>query len=108
MVIEKFIAKNNFQCKQDSQKECNSVVTPHRKRKLHVSKPTVPKVYCMSKMHIPGMTVRSTVSAIVTPIYSLAKWRKFNNLRIVEDNFSTMYTYFQKIINNEVTEVFET
>lgn len=63
-------------------KVCKNIVTPELRRKLHVSNPSVPKLYGLPKIHKPGNSMRPIVSAIGAPTYKLAKWltEVFENL----------------------------
>ena len=79
-VFEK--GKLNFQ-KQvtDSLKACKSLIPSDKFRlKLTTSNPTLPKLYCLPKIHKTGTPMRPIVSGIGSPTYLLSKWlvREFN------------------------------
>jgi hypothetical protein len=71
-------------------KKCSHLVTPGIRYKLHVSNPTVPKLYCLPKIHKPEKSVRPIVSAINAPTSKISKWltNEFNNLPIKQSSFS--------------------
>ena len=82
---------------------CNNLVTTDIRRRLHVSNPVIPKLYCLPKIHKPGKSVRPIVSAIDAPTSKLSKWltSEFNNLPIQQPSFSVKNSLeFIKAIQN--------
>ena len=84
-------------------KNCKNLITPGLKNRLHVSNPTVPRLYCLPKIHKPGKSVRPIVSAIGSPTCQLSKWltSEFENLPIAQPSYSVINTNdFINQINN--------
>lgn len=58
----------------ESLKTCKILITDELKRKLTVSNPTIPKLYCLPKIHKNGNGMRPIISCINSPTYLLSKW----------------------------------
>lgn len=54
-------------------KQCKNLVNPKLATNLHVSNPTIPRLYCLPKTHKPGNKMRPIVSSINSPTYLLSK-----------------------------------
>lgn len=55
-------------------KQCKILISNDTYRKLHVSNPILPRLYCLPKVHKPGDGMRPIVSCINSPSYLLSKW----------------------------------
>jgi hypothetical protein len=63
-------------------KECKVLIEEKVRRKLTISNPVLPKLYCLPKIHKTGIPMRPIVSGINSPTYNLSKWlvKEFNLL----------------------------
>lgn len=101
--ISKMITQVN-----NSFKFCHNLITPYLRRKLHVSNPSVPKLYCLPKIHKPGKSMRPIVAAMGSPTYQLSKWltNEFNALPVKQPSFSVKNSleFINKIKDLELLE----
>ncbi len=69
---------------------CKSIISKDTKTSLTSSNPTIPKLYCLPKIHKPGNAMRPIVSNIGSPTYNLCKWliNEFNHLEVQQSSFS--------------------
>lgn len=64
-------------------KDCTSIFGDISTKKLFCSNPTIPRLYCLPKIHKAGKKMRPIVSAVNSPSYGLSKFlvNKFRNLK---------------------------
>lgn len=54
--------------------ECRTTINDQLRRNLKISNPTIPRMYCLPKIHKAGKNMRPIVSGINAPTYRIAKW----------------------------------
>ncbi|SRR6266436_778540 len=69
---------------------CKTFVTKELKKVLIVPNPVLPKLYCLPKVHKPGVPMRPIVSGIDSPTYKLSKFlvKQFSQLQTQPKSFS--------------------
>lgn len=76
-------------------------------RKLIVSNPNVPLLYCLPKIHKEGKKLRPIVSSINSPTYKMAKWL-VNEIRflppIKSRSVKNIFDFVKKVENVHVSE----
>ena len=82
-------------------KSCPNLIDPKLRQNLQNPNPTVPRLYCLPKIHKPGKSVRPIVSAINSPTQKISEWltQKFKNLDFPSSSITNTSDLVNKIKN---------
>lgn len=88
-------------------KSCKNIITNNLYKKLITPNPTIPRLYCLPKIHKPGQEMRPIVSCINSPTYLLSKWLakelpKLGNIQTF--SIKDRYDFLHKTKTIELTE----
>jgi hypothetical protein len=65
-------------------KQCKTLIDEDLRKKLIISNPVIPRLYCLPKIHKPGNQMRPIVSSINCPTYLVSKWLQNKLLNLIQ------------------------